>query len=405
MLSLASASEIKLAKEAYAPGETLQAEIYGNFIDGLKLENIFFYRERNIPVIYDILKLKDKYLLYALLPYTEGNYTLKIKNARYETEGGSSSAILTKEFKIQASNVTTLRINPGFIVAKEDFSIKVKPSQNAEISINFLGKKQNLSLVQGIEKKIDFSVSEIRNYTETAVMLGGYSIPVLIFPEKSSSELIQETGKFRFNPLEISAVVLSKENYFFKVSLVNLGEKNISSISLFSNSSSDLKIKISPDSISELGARDEKIIAINLSSEKTGNFSGNIIASSGNLSTGLKLKIEVTENKSKLNYEGPDYGESCTDVGKMCAASESCDGVSVFTKDGYCCQGNCVAEKESSSWVYGVVLIIAVLLGLFLLSVYMKKKQKKPIDILRERQKKYEDRMSGEEVTGNLAKS
>ena len=82
LISLASAVEIKLTKEVYAPSETLQAEIYGNFPDGIKLENIYFYRERNIPVDYDILKTQDKYLLYALLPHTEGNYTLKIKNTR-----------------------------------------------------------------------------------------------------------------------------------------------------------------------------------------------------------------------------------------------------------------------------------------------------------------------------------
>ena len=59
--------EIQLSKDIYEPKETLQAEIYANFLDPLELENIYFYRDRSIPVIYDILKLSDKYLLYALL--------------------------------------------------------------------------------------------------------------------------------------------------------------------------------------------------------------------------------------------------------------------------------------------------------------------------------------------------
>lgn len=122
LFSLASAAEIRLSKETYSPGETLQAEIYGNFIDGISLENIYFYRERNLPLIYDILKLKDKYLLYALLPSTEGNYSIKIKE-RYETESGISNEI-SKNFEIRKSNFTSFSINPGFVVARSDFSWK-----------------------------------------------------------------------------------------------------------------------------------------------------------------------------------------------------------------------------------------------------------------------------------------
>jgi hypothetical protein len=61
ILPLASAAEIHLSREVYQPGETLQAEIYGNFLEPLKVENIHFYRERNIPVVYDVVKLPDKY--------------------------------------------------------------------------------------------------------------------------------------------------------------------------------------------------------------------------------------------------------------------------------------------------------------------------------------------------------
>ncbi len=405
LISLASAVEIKLSKDIYAPGETLQAEIYGNFIDGLNIENIYFYRERNIPVIYDILKLKDKYILYALLPYTEGNYTLKIKNTRYTTETGSSTADIIKEFKIQPSNTTTLSINPGFILAREDFYIKVKANKNLNINIEFLGKKQNLSLVQNTEEKIDFSISGIKNYTETSIKIQDYVIPVFIFPEKSTEEIIKETKSFRFNPSGIEATILNGESYFFKMSLINLGDSDIVNINLSPNlSSKNLEITIAPSSFSRLEAKEGKNINITFTSEKKGNYSGSITASSGNLSAELKINIEVTENKSKVSYEGPSYEESCSDIGKTCNVTETCSGTSVFTKDGYCCQGDCTAEKKSSSWIYGLILIIVVLAGLFLLSFYMKKKQRKSIDILKERQKKYEDRMSGE-VTGSLTKT
>ena len=75
-----------------------------------------------------------------------------------------------------------------------------------------------------------------------------------------------------------------------------------------------------------------------------------------------------------------------------------------LTEEGYCCQGNCIEKRESSSWLYGLIIIVIVVVGLILFSLYMKKRQK-PIDILKERQEKYEKRMKGEEVRGGLTKT
>ena len=168
LISSVSAVDIKLSKESYAPGETLQAEIYGNFINPLELKNIYFYRDRSLPLIYDILKLKDKYLLYAILPYQEGNYTLKIKDAKYTTEEGSSSEIIEKEFKIEKTNTTVLTLNPGFVVARDDFFIKLKANNNIDVETEFeaTGETQTVSLIQTAEKKVYFSVDGKKAFTE-----------------------------------------------------------------------------------------------------------------------------------------------------------------------------------------------------------------------------------------------
>jgi len=405
LMNLASAVEIKLSKEIYAPEETLQAEIYGNFIDGLDVDNIFFYRERNIPVDYDLLKTEEKYFLYAILPPKQGNYTIKIKNTRYETDTGVSTEEIIKEFQIQQTNETVLTINPGFIVARDDFYIKITTNKNAEIEAEFLGEKQSVSLIQGREKKIYFSVSEIKNYTESNIKIKDYDIPVFIFPERSDV-IIKETGKFRFSPLEINAVILEDDIYFFKVLLMNLKDTNIKDIIFSSNASEDLNIEIIPSSFSELAAGEKKSINLTLAPEKKGIFYGTILASSGTLSAELKLNIESTENKSKISYEGPGYEESCSDLGgSICTLTERCDGTSIFTEDGYCCQGNCIAEKEKkSNWIYGLIIIIAVIGGLILLAVYTKKKQKKSVDILKQKESSYQERMSGE-VSGELSRT
>jgi len=413
LISLASAVEIKLSKEEYAPGETLQAEIYGNFIDSIKLENIYFYRERNIPVDYDILKTKDKYLLYAILPSKEGNYTIKIKNIRYEADTGVSSSEIIKEFSIKPANETSLSFSPGFVVTKEDFYIQVKADRNLEITTEFLEEKQNIALLENKETKVYFSVEEIENYTEAKIKLNSYEIPVFIFPEKTQG--IIETAKFRFSPSEISATILKKNSYFFEIFLINLGRKNISDITLLSNiSESEIKLNIEPASILELEAGGKKTVNITISSDKVENLAGEIFASAENLSAKLIFNIEVTENISEVKYTGPARDETCEDMeGKVCSGEEKCSVSLVLTTDEYdrttyCCKGECKLEaKSSNTWIYGLIIIIVVAAGLIFFSFYMKKKQRRAIDILKERENKYQERMSGEtkEVRGSLAKT
>ncbi len=402
-LPLISAVDIKLSKETYSPGETLQAEIYGNFIEPLHLENVYFYRERNIPVVYDILKTKDKYLLYALLPLKEGNYTLKLRNVRYETDTGVSYEDIIKKFKIQKGNETILTINPGFIVARGDFYVTVKSNQNTEVEAEFeaTGEKQTLSIFEGKEKKVYFSIKDIENYTETKIKIGNYIIPVFIFPKK---EDINETQRFRFNPLEISAKILKEESYFFEVSLINFGDKDIENIEFFSNFS-NFSIEIEPSAISQLKAGEKETINLTLSSKEEGKFLGYILAVSQNTTAELKINISVIENKSEINYSGPSYIEkNCSEIGQICNLTEKCDMPLIFTEEGYCCPGKCISEKkESKRWIYGVIIIIVVIVGLIALSFYAKKK--KSVDILKEREERYKERMTGGEVRGKLTRA
>ena len=84
-----SALEINILEQSYDPQETLQAEITGNFLT-LGSKNIFIYRHgipRPMPVISDLMLKNDIYYFYAILPRTEGNYSLKIEDAEYLVEG------------------------------------------------------------------------------------------------------------------------------------------------------------------------------------------------------------------------------------------------------------------------------------------------------------------------------
>lgn len=417
-LNLASAVEIQLSKESYAPGETLQAEIFGNFISGLDLENIYFYRDRNIPVLYDLLKTKDKYLLYAVLPYKEGNYTLKIKNTVYTTATGESSEALIKEFEIKAGNESVLTINPGFVVATEDFDIKVKSNENKEITAEFeaTGEKQSVSLIQNTEKKIHFSISGITNYTESNIKIEYYVLPVFIFPEKSPAEIIKQADSFRFNPQEIKATILKEQGVVFNISLINLGDAEIKNIKFSSEIALEkekdkekIKLAFSPEEIQELKAGEEGFIGLTISSESDKNFSGKISATAEqDIKAELNFYIDITDSQAEVKYESPGYAESanCDEIGKICAADEICDVDVKFTLQGSCCSGNCKKESDGNSWFWGIIILIVVFLALGLLYFLMKKRQKKPEDFLRRREKNFEERMhpEGEEVRKSLTR-
>jgi len=409
ILSIASAVEIQLSKDSYDSSETLQAEILGNFLDNIREESIHFYRERNIPVDYDLLKLEDKYLLYALLPSKEGNYSLKIKNVRYVTETGTSSEDVVKEFTIKKSNTTSLSVNPGFIFTDEDFYIIVKANKNIEIETEFLGDAQSYSLVQNREEKIHFSVEDVVNYTETSLRIQDYQIPAIIFVEKPLN--ITEISKFRFTPSEINAVILKKETHLLQVSLINLGRRNITNINLSPNiSDSDLKVTVFPSSIEVLEAGDIKFVNISFSSEKVKNFTGEIVASSDNATAELAYDIKITTNKSEVNtsIDPPVKAKSCDELnGTICAADEICDGTTIFIQNDYCCTGECTGDNGGgggSSWIYGIIIVVVVILGIVGFSIYAKKRQK-PLNVLKKRQENFEGRMSGKEVKGGLTKS
>ncbi len=164
-INIISAVEIKLSKDVYFPSETLSAEITGNFIDTLTKDNLFIYKQgvpRSTPVISDLTKQGDIYYFYAILPNQEGNFSLKIENARYTESGVEKTTVIVKELTIKTTNESALQINPGFIKTSEDFSIKVKSlTGNQQITTELGGESKNYSLVEDVEKELKLSVSSL----------------------------------------------------------------------------------------------------------------------------------------------------------------------------------------------------------------------------------------------------
>ena len=402
---LVSAININI-QETYQPGQTLIASIEGNFISPLTTEQIYFYEGRiQVPLIYDLGKIQDKYYLYALLPVKERNLTLVIKNAYYIENKVEHLEDIRKNFTIKG-NLTDFSVNPGLIITRDNFEITVESMNNAlKINADFLGNKQEVDVSAAQKKKISFSVEGIKNSTFTEITISSplttYKIPASVSP---SGQVTFSEKKFRFNQQSFERTISTKSNWLFDVYLLNLGQEDINDIKIESNLGDILKIK--PDEIKTLKSGTSEKIELTFKVDSEKEYEGEISAVSGNLSTKLSIKISAKKNESEVDQADNPVYESCSELkGIICNSNETCSGYTRPTSEGRCCvAGKCEVKKESSLstivWVIIVIIIIAAIL--FFVLTKMKPRKKTSSEVLKEKEEDYEGRFT--ETKGKLTK-
>lgn len=414
LISQVSAIETTLKTE-YQPGETLITEISGNFIDNIKPEQIMFYSGRiYVPMIYDLSKIKDKYYLYSLLPIKERNYTLVIKNAHYFEAGQEKQEDLAFNFAV-LGNTSLFTVNPGFIITNKDFNLKVTSNTKAiSLETEFLNSSQEIAISSGQTKTLQFSVSEIKNFTFTNLKLTvediTYEIPVAVFKYTNESDIIEKSEKLRFSKSSFNFTVLKDYQFEFDISLTNTGQEDIKNIAISVTGFDDIAT-LEPKEIDELKAGDLKQIKLIINSPSSGELNGSLSAVSDNYSAKSSLLIATTKNKEDLsNITAVDITTgSCSDTGGIiCLANETCQGTSTYTLEGVCCLNGGCAEEDSgtSSSTIIILIIIFLLLAVIGFFVYrrMKFKRLSSSKILEEKSKGYEERFKPAETRGSLSR-
>ena len=94
-------------------------------------------------------------------------------------------------------------------------------------------------------------------------------------------------------------------------------------------------------------------------------------------------------------------------MGEKCEDNEKCDGEIVSSLDGSCCVGECKEKNEINyAWIIGVIIlvILAAVIWYFYSKARKRQAPKSTEDILKEKSSDFEDRMGGEEVTGNVSR-
>lgn len=401
-----SALEIKLSKDSYQPGETLQAEIAGNFVS-LKNENILIYKEgipRSNPVISDLVYQDGTYYFYAILPKQEGNFSLRIQESDYFVDEEINSKDIVKNFTIQKTNQSVLSINPGFVFTDKDFFINLKSlesNQNVYLNLEASQESKNVTLIEGIETPLEFSISNLEPM-KTYLLINNYKIPVFITKEGNKTSITEYTDMV-FYPSEISGTLLAGNSYYYEIKIFNTGEKNLTNIKLFN----DLDLDLSLETISSLKTKSYVKINFTITPEKTIEIlSGKISAVLDNKNITLPISFKITEKSSDVNLTTGSQID-CNDIGRQCKENEEvCNGVIRESKQGQCCLGNCVTlTQASSNGLYiGIGIFLAVVIILFYLykRIIKKQKPKTTEEFLRERTDEYRERLRGREVNKKL---
>tara|TARA_Y100000034_G_C6907017_1_gene421239 strand:- start:2366 stop:3736 length:1371 start_codon:yes stop_codon:yes gene_type:complete len=437
------AIQIDLSRSTYQPGELLQAEITGNFIS-LESENVLIYEQGKVhstPVISDLTYESNIYYFYAILPNSEGDYSVRIEDAKYTVGGQTKDDTIIEEFTIQESNGSALSINPGFVIADEDFEIKVKSlTGNLDITaiLEATGQEQTAFLVEDSEELLSFSVSGITEPTNISISLeindedeesggfledlfgGGsdesedgpstseYIIPVFVIDKiiKPSEEPIEKT-ELIFVPEALSGKVTLK--YAFKIILKNSGTTEIRNIEI----TTDSEIVLEKTNIDLLIPNEQTEIDIIIPDdlEIGKEFPGVITASFDDEQVNIPFLFEITDDVKAIEII-PDTTPalSCTEKnGTICEDDEECSISTVSSTDpGSCCTATCEKEKKSKTGlVIGILIILIIVVTIVIFYIKGKRRlaPKSTDEILREKDEDFSDRMKGSPISGGLGRS
>jgi hypothetical protein len=405
-MNFSFALDIEFKKSEYFSGETLQAEISGNFIDNLNIDNIGIYKDNAVhktPAESSIIKSENKYLYYAILPSETGNYQLRIENTRY-LEGNIEKKEASKNFTIKQSNSSYLSFSPGFIYTSKDFELTIK-AYNKEQAVNVefspANFKQSFSLGYGKEKTIYFSIAGIKNFTKSQIKINNYEIPAIISPlTNQTQELSNKTEDLddiiALDTNEIKGTLKENTEYFFQILIAQrygIDEKPDLTIE-----SSSKDISISPKTITDF--EDEETINITIKAKNS--FNSSVKISSVNYSSIIiPVSIITTKNVSEVNYTtSTSNPETCSDFkGIKCNRGEKCSGYLKFATDGECCIGSCIKKESSKAWIWGIIIIIILgALGFFLYKKSQNPESKFKLEqIFRKKSEDYKERLHPEE--------
>ena len=409
------ALEVIPSKDSYQPEELFQAQITGNFLT-LTENNVFIYKDGKVhpePTLKGLTKQNNIYYFYAVLPSLEGDYSFRIENAEYLERGKIKTDPINLHINASFKDESDLYINPGFIIANNDLSLKVKSLfGNTDITATFelTGEEKILSVIEQTEETLNFNLPEAPPQ-QSKIIINNYEIPVFLIKDFNP-----QTRNLEFLPHIIEGTIIPNNEYEFSVLIRNPTTSNLENIEL----TSDLNTIFTPNLIELLEPNQTIFVNLTITIEEADEpISSNIIATSNNDQFLLPVEFLLTNNKTEVEVvdattppeptnsgSGSGLGSlSCAQLGEICTGNQACSGDTVESVEGSCCIGICEEEESSlGSTLTGIALIL-ILIGL-IFYVYRKAKKNKAAkssgDVLKDKEERYKKRIEGKKVDGKL---
>ena len=387
-------------KDEFSQGETFMAKLSGNFVDSVAKENIFFYRGHvRVPMNLNIARINDEFYIYAqLLDKNPGNYSISIENVRYMKGSQIIDDNVVKNFSIN-NNTADFSVDPGFVVANNDFFIKVQNLQDSKITISInteavsgsskgifeslFGNESvesgtSVILNSGEIEKINFKLMGVTESTIKKIRLSTgnleYEIPIYIFLNETQQANTTKGGigedyEFDFSELNLSMPTGSETMRI--IHLENTGNASIKNITLSVSEQLENYINLSVYEIEELEEDSDIKIEVYFSSDsEEKSVEGQLKAkTSDNLYAYSSIYLSFIEDYVPSNNSVFVSPETCEKQGgKNCFLDSKCVGLS----EGICCFGTC-EKKEIGSTGKIIGWAIIVIIVIFLLWFFKKK--------------------------------
>ena len=402
-----SAVEFNMKSE-YAQGESIIAEISGNFLERLSENDVFFYRGHvKIPMQYGFAKIENKYYLYvSLLGKTPANYSVVIENAKYMQGAKKTEQALVKNFSI-SENTADFSLDKGFVFVEKDFYIEVQNLQdsNIEVKIKTSNETTNLGFLESLfseqksENSVELYSGEIKKINFDLQSFTGSGMHII---ELSSENLkyeiliyilegaIGKTGEekeksFRFEPNELNFSMPTNSKASRIIYLYNNGGENLENISFSISNSLDSYVSFSVEKIEELVSEESRKITLEFVSNEAKSIQGTLKAKTDELETELDIYVKFLENylegevEEVEEVEDPSKIKTCEELGGIfCEENKECSNETQYAKDGNCCLGTCEEIKSDNSrkiigWII-VIGIVVILIWFFKSKVKIKNK-------------------------------
>ncbi len=391
LFPLVSAVSIEINEE-YSQGETLLAEISGNFVNSFSKDNIVFYkRHMDIPINFEVSKIENKYYVYAsLLGKTPDNYSISLENIKYVKAGKTLEEDISKAFII-TNKTADFTITPGFVITNDDFSVNVYNLQDSEITVDISIDPEtieeglfaslleedsgeslsSIDILSDQTKKINFNVGDINESKIRTIEFKSentrYNFPAYVYTNETKTKEKKESYRFEPKELNLSMATDSSKNIIFY--LYNNGDFDLEDIDLEISSSLDPYVSLSIEEIDKLEEGESVKLELFLdSSENAGIFEGDIKAKTNeSLYTYLDLTLNFVKDyvpleEDELNITDPAKTQTCEEVsGTICKEDEKCSEPTIYLDDN-CCLATCEKpDSGSSGKIIGWSIVIAVI--------------------------------------------